>query len=104
MGSDILGWISSSILVVTLFVQVRKQWHDDTSKGVSPWLFVGQLAASIGFLLYSVAIENWVFIATNSLTAVAALLGLWIVRMHSRRRRVSGPKFALDRSNQEEPC
>lgn len=84
--SDILGWISSSILVVTLFVQVRKQWHDNTSKGVSPWLFVGQLAASTGFLFYAVAIENWVFIVTNTLTSVAAVLGLWIVRRHSRRR------------------
>jgi len=84
--SDILGWVSSSILVVTLFTQVRKQWHDDTSKGVSPWLFIGQLAASAGFLAYSVLIENWVFIVTNSLTAVAALLGLWIVRIHAHRR------------------
>ena len=93
--ADVLGWISSSILVVTLFVQVRKQWHDDTSKGVSPWLFIGQLAASTGFLLYSIVIENWVFIVTNSLTSVAAILGLWIVRMHARRRNsVAGPKFA----------
>jgi MtN3 and saliva related transmembrane protein len=95
---DILGWISSSILVITLFVQVRKQWHDDTSKGVSPWLFIGQLSASLGFLLYSIAIENWVFIVTNTLTGIAALLGLWIVRRHARRRN-SGVKFAEDRTN-----
>jgi uncharacterized protein with PQ loop repeat len=95
---DVLGWISSSILVVTLFVQVWKQWHDDTSKGVSRWLFIGQISASIGFLLYSVAIENWVFIVTNSLTAIAAVLGLCIVRMHARRR-TGGAKIAEDRTN-----
>jgi MtN3 and saliva related transmembrane protein len=79
---DALGWLSSSILVITLFVQVRKQWHDHTSRGVSPMLFVGQLAASIGFLLYAAQIDNRVFIATNSLTAVAALMGLWITLRH----------------------
>ena len=96
--SEVLGWISSTILVVTLFVQVRKQWHDDTSKGVSPWLFVGQLAASAGFLAYSVLIENWVFTVTNALTSIAAILGLWIVRVHSQRRMsrssVAGPNLA----------
>lgn len=84
---EVIGWISSGILVVTLFAQVRKQWHDDTSKGVSRWLFIGQLAASVGFLVYSVLIENWVFTVTNTLTAIAACLGLWIVRMHRRRGR-----------------
>lgn len=96
--NDVFGWVSSAILVVTLFVQVRKQWHDDTSKGVSPWLFVGQLSASIGFLIYSVLIENWVFTVTNALTSIAAVLGLCIVRMHAQRRlsrpSVSGVKFA----------
>lgn len=96
--SDVLGWISSAILVITLFVQVRKQWHDDTSKGVSRWLFVGQLSASIGFLIYSVLIENWVFTVTNTLTAIAAVLGLFIVRMHAQRRlsrpSMSGAHFA----------
>lgn len=79
---DLLGWLSSIILVITLFVQVRKQWHDDTSRGVSPFLFIGQLAASLGFLLYAMQIDNWVFIATNSLTSLAAVLGLWITRRH----------------------
>ena len=96
--SEALGWISSTILVITLFTQVRKQWHDNTSKGVSIWLFIGQLAASSGFLLYSILIENWVFTVTNSLTAVAALLGLWIVRMHRKRRATTGPTLAVTQS------
>lgn len=84
---DLAGWLSSTILVVTLFAQIHKQWHDDTSRGVSSWLFIGQLAASIGFAVYSLQIENWVFIATNCLTAIAALLGLWITHRHRKRSR-----------------
>jgi MtN3 and saliva related transmembrane protein len=82
---DLAGWLSSTILVFTLFAQVRKQWHDDTSRGVSAWLFIGQLAASVGFAIYSLQIENWVFIVTNGLTAIAAVLGLWITHQHRKR-------------------
>jgi MtN3 and saliva related transmembrane protein len=95
---DLLGWVSSTILVITLFVQVRKQWHDDTSRGVSPMLFVGQLAASIGFLVYAVQIDNYVFIVTNSLTTIAALMGLWITRRHQRRRDQPSKRSVVQRA------
>jgi uncharacterized protein with PQ loop repeat len=84
-ASDLIGSASSIVLVITLFVQVRKQWHDDTSKGVSPLLFTGQLAASLGFLVYSVTIGSWVFVLTNTLTSIAALCGLWITWRHRHR-------------------
>jgi MtN3 and saliva related transmembrane protein len=84
-AADLIGWASSLVLVITLFVQVSKQWRDDTSKGVSPFLFIGQLAASLGFLAYSVAIESWVFVVTNTLTSLAALCGLWITWRHRQR-------------------
>jgi len=96
--SQALGWVSSFVLVITLFTQVRKQWHDHTSKGVSIWLFIGQLAASTGFLLYSLQIENWVFAATNVLTGVAAVLGLWIVRVHRCRREARTSRSQLFQS------
>jgi uncharacterized protein with PQ loop repeat len=83
--ADSIGWASSIVLVITLFVQVRKQWQDDTSRGVSPFLFIGQLAASLGFLAYSVVIENWVFVVTNILTSTAAVLGLGITWRHRQR-------------------
>ena len=86
-SADAIGWTSSAILVLTIGAQVRKQWQDDTSRGVSPWLFVGQTAASVGFLVYSWQLENWVFVVTNALLLVAALLGLAIVARHRRRRR-----------------
>lgn len=84
-ATDLIGWASSTVLVITLFVQVRKQWLDDTSGGVSPFLFIGQLAASLGFLAYSIAIDSWVFVVTNTLTSIAASCGLWITRRHRKR-------------------
>lgn len=84
---DAIGWASSSILVLTLFTQVWKQWSDDTSKGVSPWLFIGQLCASTGFLVYSLQIHSWVFVFTNVLAGIAAVLGLLILWRHATRRR-----------------
>lgn len=83
---EAIGWISSAILVVTIGKQVFKQWNDDTSQGVSTWLFVGQLAASIGFLIYSMLVRNWVFVVTNALMVVNGLLGYAITVRHRRRR------------------
>jgi MtN3 and saliva related transmembrane protein len=78
LKTEILGWHSSLILLVTIAKQIHKQWQERTSAGVSKWLFIGQLAASTGFALYSYLIHSWVFVATNSLMAVAALIGLTI--------------------------
>ena len=83
--TELIGWVSSAILVLTISTQVLRQWRSGTSKGVSRWLFIGQFAASTGFCIYSVLVENWVFIATNGLLAVEALVGLAIVRIHRRR-------------------
>jgi len=87
---EALGWASSAIIVVTIAAQVHKQWHDDTSRGVSAWLFVGQAAASIGFLVYSVARGNWIFAVTNGLLLAAAIVGLGILLRHRRRARRRG--------------
>jgi MtN3 and saliva related transmembrane protein len=90
LSTQVIGWTSSAILVLTIAAQVRKQWRDDTSRGVSPWLFVGQTAASVGFLWYSVLVENGVFVVTNALLLVSALFGLAIVARHRRRARRAG--------------
>ncbi|HEU4522042.1 MAG TPA: hypothetical protein VFT12_08570 [Thermoanaerobaculia bacterium] len=83
---EAIGWASSAILVFTIGRQVYKQWHDGTSAGVSTWLFVGQLAASSGFLVYSFLVRNWVFVVTNALMVINALLGYAITLRHRRRR------------------
>jgi len=84
---EAVGWVSSGILVLTIAKQVYKQWQEGTSEGVSKWLFVGQISASLGFTVYSWLVRNWVFVVTNSLMLLNGLLGLCIVIYHSRRER-----------------
>lgn len=82
---EIIGWASSLILVATIAKQVHKQWHDRTSLGVSVWLFVGQLAASVGFTIYSLLVRNWVFAVTNAVMVMNGLLGYAITTRHKRQ-------------------
>lgn len=79
---EVIGWLSSMILVLTIGKQVHKQWRDRTSQGVSKWLFVGQIAASAGFTVYSWLVDNGVFVVTNAIMLVAATVGLSIVIRH----------------------
>ena len=81
----IIGWSASAILVATIATQVYRQWQQGSSKGVSKWLFIGQIAASSGFLVYSVLIHDMVFIFTNALMLLSAIVGLTIVFRHRRR-------------------
>lgn len=90
MGSEVVGWVSSGILVLTIAKQVYKQWQEGSSEGVSKWLFVGQMAASLGFTIYSWLVSNWVFVVTNALMLCNGLLGLLIVLHHRRRERRGG--------------
>ncbi|MEO6655105.1 MAG: SemiSWEET family transporter [Pyrinomonadaceae bacterium] len=73
---EIIGWASSLILLLTLVKQVYKQWKEGTSDGISTWLFIGQLAASVGFTIYSFALGNWVFTVTNGLLTINNIIGI----------------------------
>ena len=85
MMTDVLGWVSSFILLLTIGRQVWKQWRTGMGEGVSKWLYIGQITASAGFTLYSVLVGNWVFIATNALMLLSALAGLYILLFHCQR-------------------
>jgi len=74
--TEIIGWASSLILLATLVKQVYKQWSERTSEGISKWLFIGQLASSIGFTTYSYMVGNWVFAVTNGLLTVNNIIGI----------------------------
>ena len=88
---DAIGWASSLILIVTIGHQVAKQWREHTSAGVSRWLFVGQMAASIGFTIYSLLLRNWVFAVTNGVMVLSGLLG-YAITIHHKRRVDSSPQ------------
>lgn len=87
---DILGWLSSVVLLATLGAQVRKQWVSRHSEGVSRWLFIGQITASCGFSLYSFLLDNWVFLVTNLLLVVNALVGQWVTLKNRGRGARAG--------------
>lgn len=78
MWVEAIGWFAAAVLLLTLGRQVYTQWRERQTKGLSRWLFVGQLTASTAFLVYSWLVENWVFVVTNALLLVTAALGEWI--------------------------
>ncbi len=75
---EIIGWASSLILLLTLVKQVYKQWKEGTSEGISKWLFAGQLAASVGFTIYSVITASWVFAFTNAALTINNIVGIYL--------------------------
>jgi uncharacterized protein with PQ loop repeat len=83
--TEILGWCSSIVLVITIATQIRKQWRAGTSEGVSPFLFIGQATASLGFTVYSALLGNWVFTLTNAVMLLAAIVGLLVFVRFKRR-------------------
>ena len=84
-----IGWAAATILVLTIGSQVYKQWHDDTSAGVSLWLFVGQMSANALFLTYAAITGDLVFLVANALLLVTSVLGLLIKLRHRRKQRRS---------------
>lgn len=85
--TEIIGWASSGILLITLIRQVYKQWKDGETEGVSSLLFIGQLLASIGFTVYSYLVSNWVFTITNSLLTINNLIGICLYFYFSRKNK-----------------
>ncbi len=85
MNPDIVGWAASAILMATLSRQIYTQSRDADAAGVSHWLFAGQILASLGFIIYSALLGNWVFIVTNSLILLTAVVGQAV--MWRKRRR-----------------
>lgn len=84
MLTDMIGWASALLLLLTVSSQVWKQWRTRSSAGVSKWLFIGQISASAGFVIYSFAVENWVFVVTNSFLLLTAVLGQYLYLRNKR--------------------
>lgn len=76
------GWAAAAILVVTLFSQVKKNWEEKKLKGVNPLLYYGQAVASLFFAIYSWSIDSWVFVVTNVLGLVSAIVGIYLVHRY----------------------
>lgn len=74
-SADWIGWAAGLILLITVSWQVFTQWQSGKSSGLSRWLFVGQMAASVGFVIYSWLVANWVFVVTNAFMLLTACIG-----------------------------
>jgi uncharacterized protein with PQ loop repeat len=82
--TDMIGWGATLVLLLTISSQVYEQWRTRSTKGVSHWLFIGQLAASTGFVAYSVLQGDWVFVVSNAFLLLTALLGQ-VIYLRNRR-------------------
>jgi uncharacterized protein with PQ loop repeat len=89
MITELIGWIAAAILLATIGRQVYTQWRDRTTAGVSKWLFIGQLAASVGFVVYSWLLGDWVFVATNAAMLLTAVVGQ-VIYLRNRKQAPSG--------------
>lgn len=83
--TEIIGWVSSVILLITLIRQVYKQWKEGKTEGVSSLLFIGQLLSSIGFTVYSYLVGNWVFTVTNGILTINNIIGICLYFYFSRK-------------------
>lgn len=83
--TEIIGWASSLILLLTLIRQVYKQWKGGETEGISSWLFVGQLLSSIGFTIYSYSVGNWVFTITNGILTINNIIGICLYVYFSKK-------------------
>lgn len=84
MPPEVIGWAASAVLLATLVRQIVTQVRDRSAQGVSRWLFVGQITASIGFVTYSALVGDAVFVVTNACILATAIIGQVLT---ARRRR-----------------
>jgi MtN3 and saliva related transmembrane protein len=88
--TEIIGWASSIILLITLIRQVYKQWKEGKTDGISSWLFIGQVLASIGFTVYSYLVGNWVFTVTNAILTVNNFIGIGLYFYFKKKNEKDG--------------
>ena len=90
MWAELIGWSAAAILLLTIGRQVFNEWRTCSTRGLSKWLFVGQLAASTGFVVYSWLLGNWVFVVTNVLMLATAGIGQWLY-LRNKHREARAP-------------
>lgn len=78
--AQIIGWSAVAALFLTMAGQAWKQWRDKVTTGIGKLFFVGQVAASSLFLVYSAMMGDRVFVVGNAMVLAAAVAGgliLW---------------------------
>lgn len=88
--TDLVGWLATAVLIATLSRQIYKQSQSSDIQAVSSWLFVGQITASCLFIAYSALVDNLVFVVTNGLVLLTALVGQYLA--WRKRRRIEAQR------------
>jgi MtN3 and saliva related transmembrane protein len=102
---DVVGWVASAVLFATLFRQVWTQIRKRSASGVSHWLFIGQMVASVLFLIYSILLRNWVFSVSNAVLLVTAIVGQWVsLRARSTVQQGVDQRSATHHSQSGQTC
>ncbi len=101
---ELLGWASSFILLLTLIRQVHTQWQTRATAGVSKWLFVGQISASVGYTVYSFLLHNWVYVSSNIAILLTAIIGECIFLRNRRVARRRTPSQTSVAAQSAEPA
>jgi MtN3 and saliva related transmembrane protein len=86
MSPELVGWVAVTILFATMAGQAWTEWRDRVKKGINPFFFVGQVAASVAFIAYSAMVGNTIFVVGNTLVLAAALAGGAILFWNKKRR------------------
>ncbi|MEQ9082150.1 MAG: hypothetical protein RLP09_50260 [Sandaracinaceae bacterium] len=97
MTGQVVGWAAGVVLLLTIGAQTFKQWRCRSNDGVSPLLFIGQIVASTGFLIYAVVQRDPVFVATNALMLLSAVTGLVIMWRNDREQSEDPTRGLVER-------
>jgi len=81
----VFALLATTILVATLGAQTVQQWREHRTHGVARWFFLGQVSASVCFMIYSVLIHSMVFAVANVLILMSALAGYVVLRLNRKR-------------------
>jgi uncharacterized protein with PQ loop repeat len=100
---EAIGWASTGLLLATLLRQVYTQWQSGATSGVSKWLFIGQMAASIGFTTYSFLLRNWVFMGSNAAILFVAIAGQIMYERNRRGSRGKSPDSGIPQNKCPRP-
>jgi MtN3 and saliva related transmembrane protein len=96
MYTEMVGWASAVILALTISRQVYTQWKTKNIAGISKWMFIGQLTASAGFVIYSALVDNWIFVFANFYIFLTAVVGQCI---YLRNKRLASKKAGASSIN-----
>lgn len=83
---DLVGWISSALLIVTFGSQTYMQWKGTSDKHTIVF-FVSATLGTAGNLVYSWLVHNTVFVILNAALVVNNSVGLGLLLRRVRQRK-----------------